>query len=124
VLNPPYLPTLGDVYEIVRSTSGTLSGTFSSVQVVGGGGVAVSVTYTSTAARLTITDTDCGSLDYNSDGLFPDDQDLIDFLSVLAGGACSNDPNCGAIDFNNDGLFPDDTDLFVFLQVLAGGNCD
>jgi hypothetical protein len=28
----------------------------------------------------------CGSIDYNNDGLFPDDQDLVDFLVVLAGG--------------------------------------
>jgi hypothetical protein len=70
----------------------------------------------------------CGSIDFNADGLFPDDQDLIDFLSVLAGGICSTEPlfTCGSIDFNGDGLFPDDNDLVDFLIVLAGGtptNC-
>lgn len=64
----------------------------------------------------------CDSIDFNNDGLFPDDQDLIDFLSVLAGGACSTG-TCSDIDFNNDGLFPDDSDLIAFLRVLAGGAC-
>jgi hypothetical protein len=64
----------------------------------------------------------CDSIDFNADSLFPDDQDLIDFLSVLAGGACSTN-TCSDIDFNNDGLFPDDNDLLAFLTVLAGGNC-
>ena len=64
----------------------------------------------------------CDSIDYNGDGLFPDDQDLIDFLVVLAGGACSTG-TCNDIDFNNDQLFPDDTDLVAFLTVLAGGDC-
>lgn len=65
----------------------------------------------------------CGAIDFNNDGLFPDDQDLVDFLSVLAGGACSTEPQfgCGSIDFNNDELFPDDQDLVDFLIVLAGG---
>jgi hypothetical protein len=64
----------------------------------------------------------CGSIDFNGDGLFPDDSDLIDFLSVLAGGPCSTG-TCGSIDFNGDGLFPDDNDLIAFLRVLAGGEC-
>jgi hypothetical protein len=67
----------------------------------------------------------CGSIDFNRDGLFPDDQDLIDFLSVLAGGTCStgSSTGCDIIDFNRDGLFPDDADLLAFLVVLAGGSC-
>lgn len=64
----------------------------------------------------------CDSIDFNGDSLFPDDADLIDFLAVLAGGACSTG-TCNDIDFNNDGLFPDDTDLVAFLAVLAGGSC-
>ncbi len=66
----------------------------------------------------------CDSIDFNRNGLFPEDQDLIDFLSVLAGGTCSNAPNCADIDFNNDGLFPDDSDIIAFLRVLAGGTCE
>jgi hypothetical protein len=67
----------------------------------------------------------CDDIDFNNDGLFPDDSDLVDFLNVLAGGACSTDPSpgCSDIDFNNDGLFPDDSDLITFLRVLAGGDC-
>ena len=30
----------------------------------------------------------CDSIDFNNDGLFPDDADLVAFLTVLAGGAC------------------------------------
>jgi hypothetical protein len=64
----------------------------------------------------------CGSIDFNQDGLFPDDSDLVDFLSILAGGACGT-PSCDTIDFNRDGLFPDEADIVDFLRVLAGGNC-
>jgi hypothetical protein len=64
----------------------------------------------------------CDSIDFNRDGLFPDDADLLDFLSVLAGGECSTG-DCNSIDFNGDTLFPDDTDLIAFLTVLAGGDC-
>jgi hypothetical protein len=65
----------------------------------------------------------CDDIDFNNDGLFPDDADLVDFLNVLAGGICSNDPLCNDIDFNNDGLFPDDGDLLSFLSILSGGTC-
>jgi subtilisin-like proprotein convertase family protein len=67
----------------------------------------------------------CDDIDFNNDGLFPDDADLIDFLNVLAGASCSTDPSpgCNDIDFNNDGLFPDDADLLAFLGVLAGQDC-
>lgn len=65
----------------------------------------------------------CDSIDFNRDGLFPDDLDLIDFLSVLAGGPCSTGDLCGGIDFNNDDIFPSDEDLVAYLRVLAGGPC-
>jgi hypothetical protein len=65
----------------------------------------------------------CNSIDFNGDGLFPDDADLVEFLNVLAGGTCSTG-TCDGIDFNNDGLFPDDADLVAFLRVLAGGSCE
>jgi hypothetical protein len=71
--------------------------------------------------------TECGSLDFNRNGLFPEDEDLIDFLNVLAGGTCSTQPpagnGCDPIDYNNDGLFPDDSDLIAYLAILAGGAC-
>ncbi len=65
----------------------------------------------------------CDTIDFNGDGLFPDDADLIDYLTVLAGGTCST-VLCSDIDYNNDGLFPDDRDLIAFLTVLAGGSCE
>jgi hypothetical protein len=65
----------------------------------------------------------CESTDFNRDGLYPADQDLIDFLAVLAGGTCSNAPVCGLIDFNANCLFPEDEDLIEFLRRLAGGEC-
>ncbi|HYF14580.1 MAG TPA: hypothetical protein VD971_05840 [Phycisphaerales bacterium] len=64
----------------------------------------------------------CDSIDFNGDGLFPDNQDLTDFFSVFGGGACSTG-SCGDLDFNNDGLFPDNADLEALLRVFGGGAC-
>ncbi|HYF15167.1 MAG TPA: hypothetical protein VD971_08875 [Phycisphaerales bacterium] len=64
----------------------------------------------------------CDTIDFNGDGLFPDNQDLEDFLSVFGGGPCSTG-TCGDIDFNNDQLFPDNTDLEAFFNVFGGGPC-
>jgi hypothetical protein len=72
---------------------------------------------------LKISTPQCDPIDFNNDSLFPTDEDVIDFLTVLAGGQCSNAPNCFDIDFNNDGLFPSDEDLIAFLRVFAGGDC-
>jgi lysophospholipase L1-like esterase len=73
----------------------------------------------------------CSDIDFNNDSLFPSDADLVDFLSVLAGGPCSaqfgpasdDGPGCDSIDINRDGLFPADEDLIAFLSLLAGGTC-
>jgi len=65
----------------------------------------------------------CDSVDFNGDGLFPDTQDIADFLTVFGGGACPTGA-CGDIDFNNDGLFPDTSDITVFLSVFGGGVCE
>ncbi|HLP85598.1 MAG TPA: hypothetical protein VK157_14710, partial [Phycisphaerales bacterium] len=62
----------------------------------------------------------CDSIDFNNNGVFPEDQDVIDLFTVLAGGVC---PGCNDIDFNNDGVFPDDRDVTAFFAVLAGGTC-
>jgi hypothetical protein len=62
----------------------------------------------------------CTDLDFNNDGVFPSDQDTIDFQNVLAGADC---PTCDTIDFNGDGVFPDDRDFTDWLAVLAGGPC-
>jgi hypothetical protein len=75
------------------------------------------------AAALTVQSACCDSIDFNGDGLFPDNQDLVDFVTVFGGGACSNDPNCADIDFNNDGLFPDNEDIFALFRVFGGGEC-
>ncbi len=64
----------------------------------------------------------CDSIDFNHDGLFPDTQDIDDFLSVFSGGACST-ATCGDIDFNNDSLFPDTSDIDSLLRVFSGGSC-
>ncbi|MFO0832423.1 MAG: LamG domain-containing protein [Phycisphaerales bacterium] len=64
----------------------------------------------------------CDSIDFNGDGLFPDTQDIEDFLSVFAGGPCSTG-TCADIDFNNDDLFPDTADIDALLSVFSGGPC-
>ncbi len=65
---------------------------------------------------------ECDAVDFNGDGLFPDTQDIADFLTVFGGGACPTGA-CGDIDFNNDGLFPDTDDVGSLLRVFAGGAC-
>ena len=65
-------------------------------------------------------DSPCDTIDFNRDGVFPSDDDISLFISVLAGEFC---PNCGDIDFNNNGVFPEDQDIADFLNVLAGGEC-
>ncbi|HYF14249.1 MAG TPA: hypothetical protein VD971_04160 [Phycisphaerales bacterium] len=64
----------------------------------------------------------CDSIDFNGDGLFPDNTDLEDFLSVFGGGPCTTGM-CGDTDFNNDGLFPDNVDITAFFAVFGGGAC-
>jgi hypothetical protein len=66
------------------------------------------------------TQPDCNSIDFDNDGLYPTDTDLLEYFQVLAGDPCSS---CDSIDFNNDGIFPSDEDVIAFLRVLAGGNC-
>jgi hypothetical protein len=53
------------------------------------------------------------------DGLFPDTQDIEDFISVFGGVPCSTGM-CHDIDFNNDGLFPDVCDLHDMISIFAG----
>jgi hypothetical protein len=62
----------------------------------------------------------CDSIDFNQNGVFPEDQDVIDFFNVLAGVACDT---CADIDFNNNCVFPEDQDVVDFFNVLAGGTC-
>jgi hypothetical protein len=62
----------------------------------------------------------CDSIDFNRNGVFPEDADVIAFFSVLAGEACAS---CSDIDFNNNGVFPEEQDVLDLLTVLAGGAC-
>ncbi|HLP85328.1 MAG TPA: hypothetical protein VK157_13345 [Phycisphaerales bacterium] len=62
----------------------------------------------------------CDSIDFNNNGVFPEDQDVIDFFAVLAGAECAT---CSCIDFNANTVFPEDQDVIDFFTVLAGGDC-
>jgi len=62
----------------------------------------------------------CDSIDFNNNGVFPEDQNVVDFFDVLAGGACGA---CNDVDFNNNGVFPEDQDVVDFFNILAGGTC-
>jgi hypothetical protein len=123
VITPPFLPKIGDVYEIAR-TNNTRTGVFSSVQVIGPSAVTVSVTYTPTTVLLTITGTECGSIDFNNDGSFFDPQDIDAFLSVFSEGPCvPGTATCNDIDFNNDAALFDPCDIDSFLIVFSEGPC-
>jgi hypothetical protein len=62
----------------------------------------------------------CDSVDFNNNGVFPEDNDILDLFFVLSGGNCTT---CNDIDFNNNGVFPEDQDILDFFNVLAGGGC-
>jgi len=69
----------------------------------------------------------CGDIDFNNNGVFPEDEDVIDFFAVLAGSTpatCDPVLGCDDIDINNNGVFPEDADVTCFFSLLAGGNCD
>ncbi|HLP82795.1 MAG TPA: hypothetical protein VK157_00460 [Phycisphaerales bacterium] len=75
---------------------------------------------------IDLTPASCDSIDFNNNGVFPEDQDVIDFFTVLAGGtpaSCDGTLGCNDIDFNNNGVFPEDQDVIDFFNVLAGGSC-
>jgi hypothetical protein len=68
----------------------------------------------------------CDAIDFNNNGVFPEDQDVVDFFDILAGGTpatCNGVVGCNDIDFNNNGVFPEDQDVVDFFNVLAGGTC-
>lgn len=64
-------------------------------------------------------------IDFNNNQVFPEEQDIIDFLTVFSGGPCSTPAplGCDNIDINADGVFPDDQDVVDFFFILAGGTC-
>jgi lysophospholipase L1-like esterase len=69
----------------------------------------------------------CNDLDFNNDGIFPDNADLADFLAVFAGGACPtlgpNKPGCDSLDFNRDAIYPDTEDITALFEAFAGAPC-
>ena len=69
-----------------------------------------------------VLDVPCNDVDFNNDMVWPSEQDVIDFFSVLAGGPCSTG-NCDSIDFNNDSVFPSHEDVLRFLAVYGGEGC-
>ena len=80
---------------------------------------------TSVAATLTVANV-CDSIDFNRNTVFPEDQDVVDFFSVLSGGPCPYLTPVGVpcdIDFNNNGVYPEDQDVIDFFNTLAGGSC-
>ncbi len=64
----------------------------------------------------------CDSIDFNNNGVFPEEDDVTDFFNVLSGGSCSTG-DCNDIDFNNNLVFPEEQDVILFFHVLAGGEC-
>jgi hypothetical protein len=75
---------------------------------------------------VTIERIGCDDIDFNNNTVFPEDQDVIDFFTVLAGGTpttCDPTAGCNDIDFNNNTVFPEDQDVLDFFNVLAGGTC-
>ncbi len=121
VCRPGYTPSSGDSFTLVTAAGG-LQNSFDVVEVTGTPRqVQASVEYTDTSVTVTF-DHVCRGVDFNNDTLFPDVQDISDFLTVFAGGACSTG-NCDPIDFNTDTLFPDTLDIESFLSVFAGGPC-
>ncbi len=76
--------------------------------------------------RIGLPQDACDSVDFNNNGVFPEDQDVVDFIDVLAGGqpvTCDPALGCNDIDFNNNDIFPEDQDMVDFFNVLAGGSC-
>jgi hypothetical protein len=64
----------------------------------------------------------CDSVDFNRNGVFPENDDILDFFNVLAGGACPYPDPCD-LDINNNGVFPENDDILDFFNLLAGGTC-
>jgi hypothetical protein len=118
--------------EGVLAGGGTFSGTTTDALTISGATTALSGTKfraivqgvcngaTSDVVAITVNAACCDSIDFNQNGVFPEDQDAIDFFDVLAGGECGT---CNDIDFNNNGVFPEDADIVDFFNVLAGGEC-
>jgi hypothetical protein len=62
-------------------------------------------------------------IDFNNNGVFPEEQDVVDFLNALAGGVCAGTSirPCDSIDINANDVYPEDADVIAFFTNLAGG---
>ncbi|HLP83347.1 MAG TPA: choice-of-anchor X domain-containing protein [Phycisphaerales bacterium] len=113
------LPSATDTVTVgFENAGGTLAREIAG-SVVGSGNVAINGVFAASANPCVIV---CDTIDFNGNGVFPEDQDVIDFFDVLAGAPCPTG-TCNDIDFNNNGVFPEDQDVVDFFNVLAGGQC-
>ena len=126
VLRDSFDYVTGDEFVLIDAPAGR-AGTFSSITYTNPrNGALFNLLYNATSVRLRVLRGGCDSIDFNNNGVFPEDQDVIDFFDVLAGGSpatCDPVLGCGSIDFNNNGVFPEDQDVIDFFVVLAGGAC-
>ncbi len=116
VLNPL---VAGDFVTIgYENIDGTDGGSVDPASAVGAGNVSLLLT----ASNTNPCSPACDTIDFNGDGLFPDTDDISQFILVFGGGACPTG-TCGDIDYNNDGLFPDTLDISALISVFGGGDC-
>ncbi|HLP85659.1 MAG TPA: hypothetical protein VK157_15020, partial [Phycisphaerales bacterium] len=116
----------GDSFVIVNAPGGRAGGFTGVAYTNPRNGAIFNLVYAANAVRLRVVRGGCDSIDFNNNGVFPEDQDVIDFFDVLAGGSpatCDPVQGCNGIDFNNNGVFPEDQDVIDFFNVLAGGAC-
>jgi hypothetical protein len=111
--------TAGDVTVGYENIDGSFGGQYDS-SLIGTGSTALLLTTSTIPSPCTPL---CDTVDFNGDGLFPDTQDITDFIFVYGGGPCPTGTLCGDIDYNNDGLFPDTLDISALISVFAGGDC-
>lgn len=62
----------------------------------------------------------CNDIDFNNDGVFPDELDTTDLLNVWAGLDCST---CDSLDFNGNGVWPEESDLACYFALSSGASC-
>jgi hypothetical protein len=114
-------------FEVQFQTYPTTDVLVPGVPVPVGGAPAITVfnfenAYSSYVAVNNLFVAGCDAIDFNGDGVFPDNQDLVDYIEVFAGAPCPTG-TCNDIDFNNDGVFPDNADLVKIIEVFAGAPC-
>jgi hypothetical protein len=116
----------GTVRTLPRSLSSFGSEPGSSLWMTESGHIAIHHSFADGSTGIvtaSVLPAQCGDLDFNNDGLYPDNTDLTHFLAVFGGAACPTH-RCDSIDFNRDGLFPDNADISAFFSVFGGGPCE